>query len=126
MSTVRWSVSTGVTTRSARVSSASPSVGQTRVQTPQPRQRSTSTRARLRFGRFGSFAETAAIASTAFACGPEHDGHAAIHDHGDVSKVNRSIHVGDGEFKYGYFVVVGLMLTACGSLYLAFKRSGWL
>ncbi len=43
-----------------------------------------------------------------------------------MPELTASIHVGDGEFKYGYFVVVGLMLTACGSLYRAFKRSGWL
>ena len=40
---------------------------------------------------------SAIFATTAFAGGPEHDGHAAGHDHGDVSKVNRSINVGDGE-----------------------------
>ena len=37
-----------------------------------------------------------------------------------------SIRVGDGEFHYGYFVVLALMAFACGGLYRAFKRSGWL
>jgi hypothetical protein len=38
----------------------------------------------------------ALVAGTALAGGPEHDGHAR-HDHGDVSKVNRSISIDDGE-----------------------------
>lgn len=29
-------------------------------------------------------------------------------------------------WEYGYFVVFGLMLTACGLIYRAFRRSGWL
>ena len=29
-------------------------------------------------------------------------------------------------WKYGYFMIVGLMLTACGLMFRAFKRSGWL
>lgn len=29
-------------------------------------------------------------------------------------------------WEYGYFMVLGLMLTACGLMYRAFKRSGWL
>ncbi len=29
-------------------------------------------------------------------------------------------------WEYGYFIVVGLMLTVCGLLYRGFKRSGWL
>jgi magnesium transporter len=29
-------------------------------------------------------------------------------------------------WKYGYFVVIGVMLTACTTLYWRFKRSGWL
>lgn len=30
------------------------------------------------------------------------------------------------QWKYGYFLVLALMLTICTSLYLRFKRSGWL
>ena len=37
-----------------------------------------------------------------------------------------SIHVGDGEFQYGYFVVLAVMASACVALYRGFKRSGWL
>ncbi|HEX7822802.1 MAG TPA: magnesium/cobalt transporter CorA [Sphingobium sp.] len=29
-------------------------------------------------------------------------------------------------WKYGYYVVIGLMLTVCGTLYRRFKRTGWL
>ncbi len=29
-------------------------------------------------------------------------------------------------WEYGYFMVIGLMLTACGLMFRAFKRSGWL
>lgn len=29
-------------------------------------------------------------------------------------------------WKYGYFAVVGLMITVCGALYVRFKRAGWL
>ena len=43
-----------------------------------------------------------------------------------MPELTASVHVGDGEFKYGYFVIVAVMLLACGSLYRAFKRSGWL
>ncbi len=38
----------------------------------------------------------AVFAGHALAGGPEHDGHAR-HDHGDISKVNRSISIDDGE-----------------------------
>jgi len=30
------------------------------------------------------------------------------------------------EWKYGYFMVLGLMAAICGLLYRAFKRNGWL
>jgi magnesium transporter len=30
------------------------------------------------------------------------------------------------EWKYGYPVAVGIMVTACGVLYWRFKKSGWL
>jgi magnesium transporter len=43
-----------------------------------------------------------------------------------MPELTASFRVGDGEFKYGYFVVVALMALACGALYRAFKRSGWL
>jgi magnesium transporter len=29
-------------------------------------------------------------------------------------------------WRYGYYVSLGAMVAACGVLYLAFKRSGWL
>ena len=29
-------------------------------------------------------------------------------------------------WEYGYFIVVGLMLTVCLLMFRAFKRSGWL
>ncbi|MDD2859228.1 MAG: CorA family divalent cation transporter, partial [Candidatus Nanopelagicales bacterium] len=29
-------------------------------------------------------------------------------------------------YEYGYFIVFGVMLTACGLIYRAFRRSGWL
>ena len=62
--TLRCRESTGVMTRSARASSQSPSVGQTRVHTLQPRQRSALSAAFRFFGRCGSLAETSVIAST--------------------------------------------------------------
>jgi magnesium transporter len=43
-----------------------------------------------------------------------------------MPELTASIRLGDGEFRYGYFVVVALMALACGALYRAFKRSGWL
>ncbi len=43
-----------------------------------------------------------------------------------MPELTASIHVGDGELRYGYFVVLGLMALICGGLYRAFKRSGWL
>ena len=43
-----------------------------------------------------------------------------------MPELGASIRLGDGEFRYGYFVVVALMALACGALYRAFKRSGWL
>ena len=43
-----------------------------------------------------------------------------------MPELTASLHVGGGEFRYGYFVVLGLMAVVCGALYRAFKRSGWL
>ena len=43
-----------------------------------------------------------------------------------MPELTASVRVGDGEFRYGYFVVLALMALACGALYRAFKRSGWL
>ena len=43
-----------------------------------------------------------------------------------MPELTASVHVGGGEFRYGYFVVLGLMALVCGALYRAFKRSGWL
>jgi len=44
----------------------------------------------------------------------------------NMPELRASIHVGDGEFQYGYFVVLLVMVGACTALYRAFKRSGWL
>jgi magnesium transporter len=44
----------------------------------------------------------------------------------NMPELRASIAVGSGQFKYGYFVVMAVMLVTCGSLYRAFKRSGWL
>jgi magnesium transporter len=30
------------------------------------------------------------------------------------------------EWKYGYFLILAVMVTACGLLYRSFKRNGWL
>lgn len=35
-------------------------------------------------------------------------------------------HMPELDWQYGYFVVVGAILAACGGLYAAFKRYGWL
>ena len=43
-----------------------------------------------------------------------------------MPELTASVRFGDGEFRYGYFVVLALMALACGALYRAFKRSGWL
>jgi magnesium transporter len=43
-----------------------------------------------------------------------------------MPELTASIHVGNGEFQYGYFLVLAVMATACVGLYRAFKRSGWL
>ena len=32
----------------------------------------------------------------------------------------------DAGWEYGYFMVLGLMLIACGGLYWRFRRAGWL
>ena len=44
----------------------------------------------------------------------------------NMPELRASIHIGSGEFKYGYFVILAVMAIVCGSLYRAFKRSGWL
>lgn len=44
----------------------------------------------------------------------------------NMPELRASIRLGDGEFRYGYFLVVGLMTGACLYLYRRFKRSGWL
>ena len=44
----------------------------------------------------------------------------------NMPELRASIALGSGQFKYGYFVVLAVMLVTCGSLYRAFKRSGWL
>ena len=43
-----------------------------------------------------------------------------------MPELTASIRVGDGDFKFGYFVVLLVMGSACLALYRAFKRSGWL
>ncbi|NUS42000.1 MAG: magnesium/cobalt transporter CorA [Terrabacter sp.] len=43
-----------------------------------------------------------------------------------IPELTASVHVGGGEFYYGYFVVLAVMAAACVGLYRAFKRSGWL
>jgi len=43
-----------------------------------------------------------------------------------MPELTASVHVGDSELRYGYFVVLAVMALACGALYRAFKRSGWL
>lgn len=44
----------------------------------------------------------------------------------NIPELEASFDVGGHEYYYGYFVVVAVMLGACGSLYRAFKRSKWL
>lgn len=44
----------------------------------------------------------------------------------NMPELTASIHVGGGEFEYGYFLVLLVMAGACFSLYRAFRRSGWL
>jgi len=35
-------------------------------------------------------------------------------------------HIPELDWEYGYFMVLGLMLIACGGLYWRFRRAGWL
>ena len=44
----------------------------------------------------------------------------------NMPELKASITVGDNDFEFGYFLVLGLMVLVCGALYRAFKRSGWL
>ena len=44
----------------------------------------------------------------------------------NMPELRASVHLGESEFHYGYFVVLALMAVVCVSLYRAFKRSGWL
>lgn len=44
----------------------------------------------------------------------------------NMPELQASIRIGDGEFQYGYYVVLCVMATACSLMYRAFKRSGWL
>jgi len=44
----------------------------------------------------------------------------------NMPELRASLHLGETEFHYGYFVVLALMAVVCVSLYRAFKRSGWL
>ncbi|HQD67442.1 MAG TPA: CorA family divalent cation transporter, partial [Ornithinibacter sp.] len=43
-----------------------------------------------------------------------------------MPELGASVRIGDGEFRYGYFVVLGVMASVVATLYRAFKRSGWL
>jgi magnesium transporter len=43
-----------------------------------------------------------------------------------MPELTASVALGGSDVKYGYFVVVALMAAACGTLYRAFRRSGWL
>jgi magnesium transporter len=43
-----------------------------------------------------------------------------------MPELSASVHVGSGEFRYGYFVVLLAMGGICVGLYRAFRRSGWL
>ena len=43
-----------------------------------------------------------------------------------MPELTASVHIGNGEFEYGYYVVLVVMAGACLGLYRAFKRSGWL
>ena len=40
--------------------------------------------------------------------------------------LDASVDLGGSEVSYGYFVVLAVMLTACGTLFRAFKHSKWL
>jgi magnesium transporter len=44
----------------------------------------------------------------------------------NMPELRASVHLGESELHYGYFVVLALMAVVCVSLYRAFKRSGWL
>lgn len=44
----------------------------------------------------------------------------------NIPELEASFNIGGHEYYYGYFVVVAVMLVACGSLFQAFKRSHWL
>ena len=44
----------------------------------------------------------------------------------NMPELRASVHLGESEFHYGYFVVLALIAVVCVSLYRAFKRSGWL
>ncbi len=43
-----------------------------------------------------------------------------------IPELEASFDLGGHEYYYGYFVILAVMLGACGSLYRAFKRSRWL
>lgn len=43
-----------------------------------------------------------------------------------MPELTASFDVGGSEFYYGYFVILGVMVSACVGLFVAFKRSGWL
>lgn len=43
-----------------------------------------------------------------------------------VPELEASVHVGGGEFYYGYYVMIGVLLTVSVLLWRAFKKSGWL
>jgi magnesium transporter len=43
-----------------------------------------------------------------------------------MPELEASVTVGGGDFYYGYYVILAVMVGVCVALYRAFKRSGWL
>lgn len=43
-----------------------------------------------------------------------------------MPELTASVNVGGSEFKYGYFVILAVIVGSCGLLYRAFRKSGWL
>ena len=44
----------------------------------------------------------------------------------NIPELEASVHAGNREIYYGYFVVLFIMFAVSAGLYRAFKRSGWL
>jgi magnesium transporter len=43
-----------------------------------------------------------------------------------MPELSASFDIGGQEVKYGYFVVLAVMVASCVALYRGFRRSGWL